>query len=103
MPFVTEELWQRLNRRQGDATISITKARFPVEDSSYNNDEADKEFDLVFSIIKAARSLMVEYTITKNAKGKLNLITSKTNFQHNAPLRQVDTREDIWANPSILL
>ncbi|KAI8580129.1 hypothetical protein K450DRAFT_238309 [Umbelopsis ramanniana AG] len=68
MPFVTEELWQRLNRRQGDATISITKARFPVEDPSYNNDEADKEFDLVFSIIKAARSLMVEYTITKNAK-----------------------------------
>ncbi|KAG2182598.1 hypothetical protein INT44_005577 [Umbelopsis vinacea] len=68
MPFVTEELWQRLNRRQGDATISITKARFPVEDASYNNEEADKDFDLVFSIIKAARSLMVEYTITKNAK-----------------------------------
>ncbi|KAI9280350.1 tRNA synthetases class I-domain-containing protein [Umbelopsis sp. AD052] len=68
MPFVTEELWQRLNRRQGDATISITKARFPVEDSSYNNEEADKDFDLVFTIIKAARSLMVEYTITKNAK-----------------------------------
>lgn len=84
MPFVTEELWQRLNRREGDATISITKARFPVEDTSYNNDEADKEFDLVFSIIKAARSLMVEYSITKNAKGKSSMI--KTGFQPNTLL-----------------
>ncbi|GAB5587672.1 valine--tRNA ligase [Umbelopsis nana] len=68
MPFVTEELWQRLNRREGDSCISITKAPFPVENKSYNDDFADKEFELVFSIIKASRSLMVEYSISKNAK-----------------------------------
>jgi valyl-tRNA synthetase len=70
MPFVTEELWQRLNRREGDSCISITKAPFPVENKSYNDDFADKEFELVFSIIKASRSLMVEYSISKNAKGE---------------------------------
>ncbi|KAJ2956002.1 hypothetical protein NQZ79_g8104 [Umbelopsis isabellina] len=68
MPFVTEELWQRLNRRQGDTCSSITKAKFPVEDKTYSNEAADKEFDIVFAIIKATRSLMVEYSITKNAK-----------------------------------
>jgi valyl-tRNA synthetase len=71
MPFVTEELWQRLNRRSGDVCTSITKAKFPVEDKTYSNEEADKEFDIVFAIIKATRSLMVEYSISKNAKGNV--------------------------------
>ncbi len=30
MPFVTEELWQRLPRRPGDSTPSIMVSRFPV-------------------------------------------------------------------------
>lgn len=100
MPFVTEELWQRLKRREGDATISITKARFPVEDTSYNNDEADKEFDLVFSIIKAARSLMVEYSITKNAKGKSAIMKTGFNLMLCC---WVDMGQDIKAKPEYSL
>lgn len=30
MPFVTEELWQRLPRRPNDTTPSITVSKFPV-------------------------------------------------------------------------
>lgn len=30
MPFVTEELWQRLPRRPNDSTASITISRFPT-------------------------------------------------------------------------
>ena len=30
MPFVTEELWQRLPRRPNDATPSIMVAKYPV-------------------------------------------------------------------------
>ena len=30
MPFVTEELWQRLPRRPNDSTPSIMLAQFPV-------------------------------------------------------------------------
>ena len=29
MPFVTEEMWQRLPRREGEKTISIVTALFP--------------------------------------------------------------------------
>jgi valyl-tRNA synthetase len=83
MPFVTEELWQRLNRRQGDSCTSITKAPFPVENKSYNDDDADKEFDLVFSIIKATRSLMVEYTISKNAKGRQSYHVNRNRTVHS--------------------
>lgn len=30
MPFVTEELWQRLSRRPNDATPSIMVSRYPT-------------------------------------------------------------------------
>ena len=30
MPFVTEELWQRLSRRPNDATPSIMVSKYPV-------------------------------------------------------------------------
>ncbi len=30
MPFVTEELWQRLSRRPNDATPSIMVSRYPI-------------------------------------------------------------------------
>ena len=31
MPYVTEELWQRLPRRRGDSTPSIMVSKFPVQ------------------------------------------------------------------------
>ena len=31
MPYMTEELWQRLPRRTHDQTSSIVKARFPID------------------------------------------------------------------------
>ncbi|KAF8752955.1 Class-I aminoacyl-tRNA synthetase [Rhizoctonia solani] len=52
MPFVTEELWQRLPRRPGDATKSIMVSSYPVKDSAFENASADKDFDKVFGIIK---------------------------------------------------
>lgn len=36
MPFVTEELWQRLPRRPEDTTASITISRFPVFVSAFS-------------------------------------------------------------------
>ena len=35
MPFVTEELWQRLPRRPNDSTPSIMVAKFPTSVSGY--------------------------------------------------------------------
>ncbi|KAF9050760.1 valine-tRNA ligase [Hymenopellis radicata] len=63
MPFVTEELWQRLPRRPNDATPSIMVSAFPVSDRSFVFDEADKQFDLVFSVLRAGRSLAASYNL----------------------------------------
>lgn len=73
MPFVTEELYQRLGRRPGDNCESIVKARYPQEESYYNDSKAEKEFDTVFEVVKAIRSLATQHNIKKDAKIAIQL------------------------------
>jgi len=61
MPFVTEELWQRLARIPNDLTPSIMVSRYPVFDKDLVFEDAAKEFDLAFSAVKTGRSLAASY------------------------------------------
>ncbi|KAL1742991.1 tRNA synthetases class I-domain-containing protein [Schizophyllum fasciatum] len=63
MPFVTEELWQRLPRRPNDSTPSIMLSKFPEFSNEFAFDEAEKQFDLVFSALKTGRSLAASYSL----------------------------------------
>ncbi|KAI0933300.1 hypothetical protein AcV7_004807 [Taiwanofungus camphoratus] len=63
MPFVTEELWQRLPRRPNDPTPSIMVSSFPTFDKSFVFEEQERDFDLVFSAIKTGRSLAASYNL----------------------------------------
>ncbi|KAF9039389.1 tRNA synthetases class I-domain-containing protein [Panaeolus papilionaceus] len=63
MPFVTEELWQRLPRRPNDSTPSIMVSQYPSNDAAFVFEDADKSFDLVFTTLKAGRSLAASYTL----------------------------------------
>ncbi|KAI5831094.1 hypothetical protein K523DRAFT_379399 [Schizophyllum commune Tattone D] len=63
MPFVTEELWQRLPRRPNDSTPSIMLSKFPESCPDFTFDEAEKQFDLVFSALKTGRSLAASYSL----------------------------------------
>ncbi|CAG8570466.1 274_t:CDS:10 [Funneliformis mosseae] len=78
MPFVTEELYQRLPRRPGDNIPTIVKARYPVADSGYHNPQAEERFELVFSVIKAARSITAEYNIQSNASLFIQTVSETT-------------------------
>ena len=60
MPFVTEELYQRLGRRPGDKVETIVKAKYPVENTTYANEQAEKAFDDLFEVVKTIRSLAVQ-------------------------------------------
>lgn len=63
MPFLTEELWQRLPRRPGNNTISITVANYPQYEPSFNDSKSEAAYELVLGCLKGIRSLMVEYAI----------------------------------------
>ena len=57
MPFLTEELWQRLPRRPGDKTPSVMLATYPQYDPSFENAKAAQEYQLVTDCAEAIRKL----------------------------------------------
>jgi valyl-tRNA synthetase len=89
MPFVTEELWQRLPRRPNDSTSSVMVSSYPLhvrhrdilrvafswdlQDETFVDEKADADFNLVFQAIKAVRSLAVQYNLQKDVDSALFL------------------------------
>ncbi|PQE07696.1 hypothetical protein CJF31_00007519 [Rutstroemia sp. NJR-2017a BVV2] len=63
MPFLTEELWQRLPRRPGDETSSITIAEYPEYDSSFHDPISEVAYELVLGCSKGIRSLLADYAV----------------------------------------
>lgn len=68
MPFISEEMWQRLPRRASDKSISIVKAPYPVYNKQFDNSKAAADYEVVLDITKEARSLLSQYNILKNGK-----------------------------------
>ena len=71
MPFVTEELWQRLPRKLTDKE-SICISNYPVFEDYYFNLEEMNSFDYVIKTISSIRSLMAVYNVTSKAHGTFN-------------------------------
>ena len=68
MPFITEEMWQRIPRRPGDHTRSIMLARYPVYDEKLDDPASEAAYELVLDVAKAARSLTGEYGLKEAAE-----------------------------------
>ena len=62
MPFITEELWQRLPGRE-NAPPSIMVAPYPEEAPHLLDDEAEAAFNVVVGIIRAVRYARAEFRI----------------------------------------
>jgi len=66
MPFVTEELWQRLPGRGtlgSDEPETIMLASFPECNDAYKNAQAEESMQITMNLIKACRSLRSSYNI----------------------------------------
>ncbi|KAI0223969.1 valine--tRNA ligase [Massospora cicadina] len=68
MPFLTEELYQRLPRRPQDAVPTICLARYPLAKASYESPAADAGFEPSYAAIRAARSLFADHNILKGGR-----------------------------------
>lgn len=68
MPFLTEEMWQRLPRRAGETVPSITIAPYPTYDAEFDDVASYEGYELVLNITKGARSLLSQYNILKNGQ-----------------------------------
>jgi len=67
MPFVTEELWQRLPRRPND-TESICIAPYPDADIKLISDDLDNRMKLIQEVVHYGRSLRASYNLAPSIK-----------------------------------
>jgi valyl-tRNA synthetase len=60
MPFLTEELWQRLAKGQTNRPISIAVARYPRYRAELDDAEADREVGTIQEVVTMARTLRAQ-------------------------------------------
>ncbi len=63
MPFLTEELWQRLAGEGGKHPASIALAEYPQPSEAAIDEAAEKEMDTLQAVITAARNLRAEMKV----------------------------------------
>eukprot|EP00297_Palpitomonas_bilix_P001677 CAMPEP_0113873040 /NCGR_PEP_ID=MMETSP0780_2-20120614/3548_1 /TAXON_ID=652834 /ORGANISM="Palpitomonas bilix" /LENGTH=1005 /DNA_ID=CAMNT_0000858639 /DNA_START=106 /DNA_END=3123 /DNA_ORIENTATION=- /assembly_acc=CAM_ASM_000599 len=81
MPFVTEELFQRLPRREGDDVTSIMLAEFPQPNALWEDEEAEKAMSFVIDAIHEVRSMKASYNVANSVKPDLYIATKVANFK----------------------
>jgi valyl-tRNA synthetase len=67
MPFVTEELWQGLPRRNG-APASIMVDAYPPPGTASRDEAAEKEMSFLQELVSTLRNLRAEYRVAPGAK-----------------------------------
>lgn len=75
MPFITEEIWQKL--QTGEETIMLSE--FPKEEKDFVNVEAEKEFDYLKEIISAIRNIRGEANVSPSKKIEVIFKTTDEN------------------------
>ena len=69
MPFVTEELWQRLPRASiAKSPVSIALARYPANDDLNVDTEVDNRMALMIAVVTSIRTIRAEHEIKRAAR-----------------------------------
>jgi valyl-tRNA synthetase len=63
MPFITEEIWQRLRNQGPEGSESISLAAFPLGDASRHDAAAEREMGILQDIITSVRTLRAEMKV----------------------------------------
>jgi valyl-tRNA synthetase len=73
-----EELWQRLPRREGDTTPSITVAAYPEYREDFADVKAAEEYELLVGCAAGLRSLTSEYAIKDSGSTTVQALDDTT-------------------------
>ncbi|GGH68681.1 valine--tRNA ligase [Compostibacillus humi] len=96
MPFITEEIWQKLPH-QGE---SITVASWPKANDSFHDEEAVKEMNRLVAIIKAVRNIRSEVDTPMSKPIKMLVLAEDDNVK--AELERNREYLERFCNPSEL-
>lgn len=102
MPFLTEELWQRLPRRPGDTTPSIVIAKYPSYDPSLADTEVEAAYELIMACARGVRSMVGSYALSSDAQGKFIGALRAHPGQHCRSRLTIDTQSLYKPTPASL-
>jgi valyl-tRNA synthetase len=91
MPFVTEELWQRLpkiSRVSPSPTIMI--AKYPIFEQYWTNEGVEKLMDILKEGIHAARSLRSDYRVPNHMKVDFYFRTNNNELEEQLISEELD-------------
>jgi len=66
MPFITEDIWQRLPKEHGTESIMVTK--WPHVQKAFVNTEIDSKMELIISVVQSIRNLRATWRVEYNKK-----------------------------------
>jgi valyl-tRNA synthetase len=75
IPFITEEIWQKVPRPAG-STESISLAKFPDATTAKRDEAAERDMAILQRIVGQARSMRTEHDVHPAARPRLVLRTS---------------------------
>lgn len=82
MPFLTEELYQRLPHIPGTAADSICIATFPTECISFEQDGVNDQMGQLLATVKAFRSQLSALNVASNAKPSIVVGATNEDVAH---------------------
>ncbi|KAK0702911.1 tRNA synthetases class I-domain-containing protein [Apiosordaria backusii] len=88
MPFITEELWQRLPRprREGDTKSTIMLAPYPEYDAGLDFHADALDYELGLSCARGIRSLAADYGIRAERRAHIKAATADSHANASAQL-----------------
>ena len=82
MPFISEELWQSINRRKADQSLVVSK--WPIS-NKYSN-EIIEEFKFVSEVITSIRSLRKKHNISFRETIELSVLNNEKTSEKYDPI-----------------
>ncbi|KAK3371896.1 mitochondrial valyl-tRNA synthetase [Podospora didyma] len=89
LPFITEELWQRLPRRKGDSNPTVMLSPYPKYEESLEFARDAEDYELGLEIAAGLRSLASDYNIRSDGRAFINISTTESLTKVNAQLASI--------------
>lgn len=107
MPYITEEIWQKLPHRTGK---SIMIAPFPKADEALISEDTNRDVDFVLETVRAIRNIRQQYTVPHQMPVKVTIESSEDVerqailegqeiLNHFLKLESMDIRERLNGKP----
>lgn len=90
LPFITEEIYQRLPRKEGDA-VSVMLAPYPTFDSALDFASSAEDYELGLQCAAGVRSLASDYNIRADGVGYIKVSTAGSTAKVGSQLADIKT------------